>query len=496
MKATAHFGTKLRALRRQAGLTQAGLAERLGISTSYVNLLESGRRPVTAELLLNLARTLDVDLRSLSTGPDAQLLSDAMEVFGDGVLDDHPLTGAEVRELVETMPSAARAVVHLHRSYVAARSALEALQARLLDDPELLHDVRGVDRARLSSEQVTDYMQRRSNHFPALEAAAERVWSEGGLEASDLYGGLRTYLARRHDLRVRVLPVREMGGAVVRFVPDRHTLELSEALPRGSRNFQLAVRVGLLECRETIAALVDDAPELTSDEARALARVALANYFAGALLMPYDAFLRAAEQERYDIEILGHRFDVEWEQTCHRLTTLRRPGAEGVAFYFVRVDMAGNISKRLSAAGVQIPRFSGLCALWNVHAAFMNPGRVNVQLSSLPDGRKVLSIAQTVQRHAGGYHSPDVLYAVGIGCDSTDAPRLVYGDGLDLTNDEAAVPVGITCRLCERAACRARAFPALHRPLRLDENVRGLSFYAPVPEDARTKSQVFSYGRQ
>lgn len=481
MKATAHFGAKLRALRRQAGLTQAGLAERLGISTSYVNLLEHDRRPVTAELLLNLARTLDVDLRQLAAGPDAQLLADAMEAFGDGVLEDHPLTGADVRELVETMPAVSRAVVHLHRAYQAARSAVELLQARVLDDPELLHDVTGVDRARLSSEQVTDYMQRRSNHFPELESEAERVWSEGGLEAGDLYGGLAGYLKRRHGLKVRVLPVREMGGAVRRYVPDRHELELSEALPRGSRNFQLAVQTGLLECREVIARLVD-APELTTDEARALARVALANYFAGALLMPYDAFLRAAERERYDIEILGHRFDVEWEQTCHRLTTLRRPGAEGVGFFFVRVDMAGNISKRFSAAGVHIPRFSGLCALWNVHAAFLQPGRVSVQLASLPDGRRILSMAQTVQRHAGGYHSPDVLYAVAVGCDSADAPRLVYGDGLDLGNEEAAVPVGITCRLCERAACRARAFPALHRPLRLDENVRGLSFYAPVPE--------------
>ena len=250
-------------------------------------------------------------------------------------------------------------------------------------------------------------------------------------------------------------------------------------LRRGSRHFQLAIQIGLLRCPDLLERLTDD-PLLTSDESRALCRMALAGYFAAAVLMPYGDFLRAAEELRYDVELLGHRFRVSFEQTCHRLTTLRRPGAEGVDFYMVRVDMAGNISKKLSAAGIRFPRFSGLCALWNVHAAFLQPGRVRVQLSRFDDGRTVFAIARTVQRHAGGYHAPQVLYTVGIGCAVSEARRLVYADGIDLENVQAAVPVGITCRISESTDCQARAFPAINRPLRVDENVRGISFFAPV----------------
>jgi predicted transcriptional regulator len=210
--------------------------------------------------------------------------------------------------------------------------------------------------------------------------------------------------------------------------------------------------------------------------------VALASYVAGAVLMPYDAYFRAAETERYDVELLGHRFRVGWEQACHRLTTLRRPGAEGVPFYLLRVDLAGNISKRFSAAGIRFPRFSGLCSLWNVHAAFLQPGRVRVQVSRLPDSHPVLAIARTVTRHTSGYGAPEAPYAVGIGCDAAHARRVVYGDGIDFENPAIAVPIGVTCRMCERAECTARAFPSIRGALRIDENVRGVSFFAPVAE--------------
>ncbi len=270
-----------------------------------------------------------------------------------------------------------------------------------------------------------------------------------------------------------------MQGAVRRYDPVRKELLLSEILRRGSRNFQLATQVGLLSCGDLIARTAVGS-ELGSDESRALARSALASYFAAAVVMPYGDFLRETDEVRYDVELLGHRFRVGWEQVCHRLTTLRRPGSEGVRFHLVRVDIAGNISKKFSATSVRFPRFSGLCPLWNVHAAFLQPGRIRVQLSRLPDGSALFSVARTVQRHAGDYHQPTVLYAVGIGCDVGEARRLVYADGVDLTQLEAAVPIGITCRICERSNCQARAFPSLQFPLRFDENVRGISFFAPA----------------
>ena len=471
------LGRRIRSLRTRIGLSQADLAKRLGISSSYLNLLEHDRRPVTAPLLLELARVLDIDLRVLSGGSaDADLLSTLTEIFGEPLFEDHPLTATDLSAIVESNPDVARAIVRLHQAYVSTRTSLETLGHRLLDDPQELGNI---DRARLSSEQVSDFIQRRGNYFPTLETEADRLLVESGGDAEDLFGRLTRYLERAHGVRVRILTVGEMRGAVRRFDSARRELHLSEVLRRGSRNFQLAVQAALLGSPAVLDELTLD-PKLTSDESRSLARIALAGYLAGAVLMPYETFHRAAEAERYDIELLGHRFRVGWEQTCHRLTTLRRPGAEGIPFYMLRVDIAGNISKRFSAAGIRFPRFSGLCSLWNVHAAFLQPGRVRVQLSRLPYGHAVLAVARTVQRHSGSYKALEAPYAVGVGCDAAHARRLVYSDGLDIDNLAAAVPIGITCRLCERADCTARAVPSLGGSLRIDENVRGVSFFAPV----------------
>ena len=474
------LGRRIRPLRVRLGLSQAALAQRLGISASYLNLVEHDRRPVTSGLLLDLARVLDVDLRTLSAGSDAELLASITEILSEPLFDDHPLMAKDLSAFVDEHPDVAHAVVRLHQAYATTRSSLESLGERLLD---YQHDVGNIDRTRLSSEQVSDFIQRHENYFPALEADAERLL--GGEHLTDagghdgLFSSLARHLHRTHGVTVRILTVSAMGGALRRFQPERRELLLSEVLRRGSRHFQLAAQIGLLECSSTLDRLTVD-PKLTSDESRALARVALASYFAGAVIMPYEPFLRAAESVRYDVELLGHRFRVGWEQACHRLTTLRRPGAEGIPFYLLRVDLAGNISKRFSAAGIQFPRFSGLCSLWNVHAAFLQPGHVRVQLSQFPDGHRVLAVARAVRRHSNGYSAPDAPYAVGIGCDSAHARRVVYADGLDLENDATAVPIGVTCRLCERADCTARAFPSIGLALRTDENVRGLSFYAPV----------------
>jgi hypothetical protein len=317
------------------------------------------------------------------------------------------------------------------------------------------------------------------NHFPELEEGAEALWREAQLDASDLYEGLVRHLDRRHGVRVHIEKTGTMEGAARRYDPRTRTLVLSEVLRRGSRNFQLAYQVGLLEHRAALDRIAGD-PLLTSDESRALSRVALANYFAGAVLMPYGPFLESARAERYDIEVLGNRFRSSFEQTCHRLTTLRRRGAEGVPFHFVRVDVAGNISKRFSASGLRFARFSGACPRWNVFAAFLTPGMIRVQLSQMPDGQAFFWVARTLRKDSGRYHAPHTILAVGMGCEVRHARELVYADGVDLESKEAMVPVGVTCRLCERLDCEQRAFPAVQHPLRVDENARGISFYAPV----------------
>lgn len=479
----ARLGHRVRRLRREEGLTQAAMAERLGISASYLNLIEHDRRPLTVPVLLALSREFEVELSSLSEEDGAALQGDLMEVFGDGLFDRAGLKAADVAALVEASPEVARAVLSLYRAYHDERAERQALAERVTDIDSSSEN----PSSRLPSEAVSDFVQEHRNHFPDMERGADELRHAASDDPGNLLSGLTAHLQKRHGVAVEVVPAGSAGGAVRIFDVRARRLWLSEVLPPRSRLFQLAHQLALLELKERIDAVVEPSPALLSADSRALARVALANYVAGAVLMPYEAFFKAARSARYDIEVLGHRFRTSFEQVCHRLTTLGRPGAEGVPLHMVRVDIAGNISKRFSASGIRFARFSGACPRWNVHASFMQPGFIRTQLSRMPDGTTYFCIARTVRREGGGFRVPQSRLAIGLGCDVAHARELVYADGVNLENLEAAVPIGPTCRLCERTDCRERAFPPLQSRLNVDENVRGLSFYqAPeMPPDLR-----------
>jgi predicted transcriptional regulator/transcriptional regulator with XRE-family HTH domain len=470
------LGAKVRALRRRENLTQVELAERLGVSPSYLNLIENNRRPLTAPLLIRLAQTFQLDLSAFTSESDARLSADLLEAFGDPLFESHGLTNADLRELAITSPNVSRAVLTLYRSFVAARESVSTLGERLHTGDGLA----GIDPTRLPSEEVSDLIQRRMNHFPELEEGAEMLWRAADLEPDDVYRGLVRFLSAAHRIEVRVVRVADERKAMRRYDPEKRILSLSEVLPPRSRRFQLAHQVGIITQSARIDKILRD-EQLSTPESRALARVALANYFAAALLMPYQPFIEAARAERYDVELLAHRFGASFEQVCHRLTTLRRAGAEGVPFHLLRIDIAGNISKRFSGSGIRFARFSGACPRWNVHAAFMTPGMIRTQLSRMPDGNVYFCIARTVRSDRGGYNVPHTVQVIGMGCEVRYARELIYAEGIDLENQSAVVPVGVTCRICEHLDCEQRAFPALQHPLRIDENVRGVSFFAPVP---------------
>lgn len=476
MSDTPRLGAKIRALRRKAGLTQTQLAHQLGISPSYLNLIEHDRRALSGALLLKLAQHFQLDLRALAGDDDAQLAGQLMEIFGDALFEAHELGSTEVRELAATQPTVARAIVHLYEAYREARSSADSLAETMTQHSP---DTTPAG-ASMPSEEVSDFIQTHGNYFAELEDRAQALVHEARRGTGDLYGQLMRYIESRHRVVVRVATVSAMRGALRRFDPETRALDVSEVLSRGSRNFQVAHQLCLLEHGEVLDRLTHD-PLLTTDTSRALARVALASYFAAAVLLPYDAFLAAARAERYDLELLGHRFRTSFEQVCHRLTTLRRPGAAGVPFHFMRVDMAGNISKRFSASGMRIARFSGACPRWNIHAAFLTPGVIRVQVSRLPEGAGYFDIARTIRKDGGGYHAHRAWQAVDIGCPLEFAKELVYSDGIDLTSPLTEVPVGVTCRLCSRMDCEQRAFPAIAHPLEVQPDVRGRSFYAPLP---------------
>lgn len=471
-----HLGSKIRTLRRHQRLTQTDLARRLGISPSYLNLIEHNRRAFSADLLIKLAEVLPLDLRSFSPDHEGRTITELLEVFGDPMFDANEVIVQDVRELAASSPNIAQAIVRLYESFTRARGSMQELAETLSQDIAN----KEVHLSRFPAEEVSDLIQRHMNYFPELEAGAETLRREARLDGDSLFTGLASYLKRTAGVEVRLVESDTMRSAVRRYDPERKILSLSESLRRGSRNFQLAYQVGLLT-QDAIIDRISQDPQLSSDESRASCRVALANYFASAVLMPYDAFLSAALKERYDIELLGHRFRSSFEQTCHRLTTLRRPGAEGIPFHMLRVDMAGNMSKRFSASGLHVPRFSGACPRWNVFGAFLTPGVIHTQLSQMPDGQIFFGVSRTVRKEGGGYRGPHPQYAISLGCDIAHAHDLVYTDGLDLKSRDAIVPVGPSCRLCERMDCEQRAYPPLHQAFPIDENRRGVSFYASPP---------------
>jgi len=464
------LGQKIRRLRQERQLTQQQMAGELGISASYLNLIEHDERPVTVSLLLKLGEKYGVDLNALTDDAERQLAAALREVFADAGLRDSGIDADEIARLVGAAPRAARAIADLYRALRAARDDAQAININLAEGR--------TRRVVLPTEEARDFFESRRNHFAALETAAETLLQA---TAGDLGHALGERLTRHHGVTVEIATIASMAGALRRFDPRTRRLDLSEALPLASRNFHLAYQLGLLEAREPIGEAIRVA-KLSAPESEMLCRIGLANYFAGAVLMPYATFLSAAQTERYDIERLMNRFSVSFEQVAHRLSTLNRTGAAGIPFFFARADIAGNISKRFSAAGFHFSRYGGACPRFVVHEAFATPGLIRRQIARLPDGTTFFCVARTVEKSGGGFHAPSGHMAVVLGCDIGRAAEIVYADGLDLARPETATEIGVGCRLCERADCRQRAFPPLQHRLVVDEAVKGPSAYAFQPQ--------------
>lgn len=471
-------GPRLRRLRRERGLTQARMAEDLAISTSYLNLMERDQRPVTAAVLLRLAETFDIDIKAFAGDEEAGALADLQEVFSDPLFEGR-ISRAELRDIAAASPEASQAIAHLYGAYREAVTNTTEMAERLSTaeggNPDAAAPAAPAD-------EVRDFLRRAGNYFGELEDAAARLHESASLEPDALYHGLRRHLEDAHATTVSIMPVDVMQGALRRYDRHRRRVLMSELLPAPSRTFQLAYQVALMDDASPIDKLIQD-QAFSGREARGLARITLANYLAAALIMPYERFFAAAESLRYDIDILAGRFGVSYEQVCHRLTTLQRPGARGIPFFMIRIDAAGNVSKRFSAAGFQFARLGGACPRWNVHHAFQTPGNIFTQMIRMPDQAAYFSVARTVGESGGTVESAR-QFAIGLGCDIAHARRIVYADGYDLENLDAATPIGITCRLCERDDCAQRAVPPMSRRLIIDEHRRDASPYSFTGPDA------------
>jgi len=472
----AMLGHKVRRLRQEMGLSQTDMAETLEISPSYLNLIEHNQRPVTVPLLFRLGQAFEIDLKDFAEDEGARLAAGLKEVFSDPVFEGQTVRESEIREFAEISPTAAQAVMNLYQAYSDMRADAQALAQRLTDPDK----IQPFDNQAFPVDEVRDFYETQANHFPDLEAAADQLWQTADLDAENLFAGLVAHLDEAYGVGVRVMPVDVMDDALRRYDFHRRRVLLSEALPPSGRAFQLAVQLANFGQAELIERLIARAG-FASPEAERLCQMGLAGYFAAAVMMPYDRFLTAARDLRYDIEILQHRFGASFEQVCHRLTTLNRQGARGIPFFFVRVDHAGNVSKRLSAAGMQLARFGGTCPRWVVHDAFAAPSVIHTQLAEMPDGATFLTIARTVDPVVGGYQRQRPQLAIALGCEVAHARQVVYGDGLDPANPELVTPVGVSCRVCERLDCAQRAHPPLNHRLRFDQNVRRVAPFAIAP---------------
>jgi predicted transcriptional regulator/DNA-binding XRE family transcriptional regulator len=460
-------GPRFRRVRRQLGLSQTQMAAGLGISPSYINLIERNQRPVTAQILLRLAETFDIDLRDLAAADEDRFFAELNEVFSDPLFRPLDVPKQELRDLAELCPGVTHALQQLYAAYVEARRG-ESLAAAHLGarDEAALPPSNPVERVR-------SLIEAERNYFPDLETAAEQVRDELAASDTDLFHALSDLLRERHGTAVRVLPIEVMRETLRRYDRHRRQLLLSEMLDAPGRVFQVAFQLALTHASTAIDTAVSRHADL-DEPTRRLYRITLANYFAAAMMMPYTRFHAAAESLGYDLAVLARRFGASFEQVCHRLTTLQRPTARGIPFFMLRVDHAGNVSKRFSSGTFPFSKFGGTCPLWNVHATFDTPGRIITQIIELPDGSRYFSIAQTVRRPAAPHPQPQPRYAIGLGCEIKYADKLAYSVGLDLTVAEAT-PIGVNCRLCERENCSQRAEPPVTRTFLFDETTRGVS---------------------
>lgn len=442
------IGHKLRKLRSNLKLSQTEMAEELGISSSYLNLLENNMRPVTVSILFRLGQAYDIDLKDMAEDDSARLTAHLTEIFTDPVFDELTITRRDIQQLASQHPIAASAFISLHNAFDSMKEAVHA-GGQSLSDRSVFNPL----------DEVRAFQERADNYFDALENAARQCRDRIEADKQPLFYAMTQYLEKEHQIRTQILPQDVMGNLLREFDLHRGRILLSENLKESQKLFQIAAQLGLIAYRDVIDEITADA-KASNPEIATLIRIMLSGYFAGAMMMPYSHFHASAKQARYDLEALCNRYSASIEQVSHRLTTMNRPSDKGIPFFFLRVDEAGYVSKRLSAGGMEFARHGGACGRWIPHQAFRTPGQIIAQASVLEEGLKLLTIASThapPRTQPASYGTP--LYAIALGCDLKYASDIVYGDMLGGAKASSLTPIGLGCSVCERQHCQHRGSP-------------------------------------
>ena len=452
-------GARLRNLRKSSNLTQKEFAKRLDVSASYLNQLENNQRPLSASVMLALVDAFEIDLSLLASDESVRLAADLQEAIADPIFSGHRPSRQEMKLAIANTPEFAHAFLTVHRGY----QSLQESMASYNDVLERGH----IAPIPLPYEEVRDFFHYNDNYFDDLDRKAEARARKIGIDGTGNRDKALEYLESKHQISVSF----ERGKLSLETYSDLDCsamhLKINRDMPLPSQCFQIWHHIAMLEDKNEIETLVENAGFQTSDGA-SIARIALANFSAGATMMPYGEFLAAAADYRHDIELLANRFGASIEQVAHRLSTLQRPKAHGVPFYFVRVDRAGAITKRHSTTQLQFARYGGACPLWNVHQAFETPGEIVKQLAETPDGERYICIARTITKRSPGYRSPIRRYSIALGSPVDHAKDIVYADDLKVGSSESYDKIGVSCRICNRKSCAQRAVPPIDRDISVD----------------------------
>ena len=460
------IGPKLRELRKNRGLTQSDLAKELGVSASYINLIERNQRNASLKFLISLSDAFGLNWRELTDSDSGLTVSDLRQITKDPAFGDKLPDIEELRAALDGAPNLVNGIFRIYNAY---RNYGE----RLAEQSEMV----GVAAGQSSiDESAHDFFRSRNNYFSDLESCAEQCHIQGIPDRQEIYGALREHLQSK--LGVEVFQVRDevLGSNLRHYDPAKKIISLSDGLDHNNQIFQLAHMIALIEYPDM---LMDQMPASLQANSHAASRIRieLANYFAAAMMMPYQEFHGEAQHTQYDIDRLASRFTVSYEQVCHRLTTLQRPGKRGIPFFFLRIDRAGNVSKRFNATPIQLARFGGACPKLDVHYCFRVPSRIMTQVVEMPDHSRYLTINRTVDRPTIRYTTEDKRLAVSIGCPIEYGQETVYGQTMDFNAERLIAKVGVNCRLCPREQCEQRAHEPFHTKLNLDEFTRGSTHF-------------------
>ena len=464
------IGHKIKSKRRKLGITQSNLSKKLLISASYLNLIESGKRKVNVDLLIKLARELNIEMSDITKQTDTNLYQNLMDLLGDNLFEDLDITNFDIKELVSANPLIAKALVKLGENYKKKNQDIvdkvENISGKLIDSRK----------NSFPGEVVSDFIQENENYFPKLEEFSSNFFNTNQTNNRIGYSLICEYLKTKHKIDVKDVIPDEENLFTKKFDPLKKIFLLSDYLTLETKKLHAAAQVAQLEAIEIIDEYLSSF-SFPNAESKKLSKVALLNYAGAAIIMPYKPFYDECIKQRYDVELLQNTFAASFEQVAHRITCLQNPKMKGIPFHMLRADVAGNISKRFSLSGIEIPRYGGACPRWNIYTAFTMPGKVHAAVSKMTNGEKYLCIAKTVEKGIGRHGMFKTLLSIGLGCQAKYAKDFVYADSLNLNDKKTETPIGVNCRTCDRMDCQQRAFPPLHKKFDIDLNKRGISIY-------------------